>query len=65
MKKDIADFVAHCLECQWVKAEHQHPAGLLQSHSIPESKWDTISLDFITRLPITVHRHDTIMVVVD
>lgn len=34
MKRDIADFVARCLECQRVKAEHQHPAGLLQSHSI-------------------------------
>ena len=29
MKKDIADFVARCLECQRVKAEHQHLAGLL------------------------------------
>ncbi|XP_042410603.1 zinc finger and BTB domain-containing protein 11-like [Zingiber officinale] len=29
MKKDIADFVARCLVCQQVKAEHQRPAGLL------------------------------------
>lgn len=29
MKRDIAYFVARCLECQRVKAEHQHPAGLL------------------------------------
>ena len=29
MKRDIADFVARCLECQRVKVEHQHPAGLL------------------------------------
>ena len=27
MKRDIADFVARCLECQWVKGEHQHPTG--------------------------------------
>ena len=65
MKRDIANFVARCLECQRVKAEHQHPAGLLQPHSIPEWKWDTISIDFITGLPITTHRHDAIMVVVD
>lgn len=29
MKRDIADFMARCLECQRVKAEHQHPTGLL------------------------------------
>ena len=36
MKKDIADFVARCLVCQQVKAEHQYPAGTLQSLAIPE-----------------------------
>ena len=65
MKRDIIDFVVRCLECQRVKAEHQHPTGLLQSHSIPEWKWDTISMDFITGLHVTNHRHDAIMVVVD
>jgi hypothetical protein len=28
--------VARYLECQQVKAEHRHPAGLLQPHVIPE-----------------------------
>lgn len=53
MKRDIANFVARYLECQRVKAEHQHPAGLLQSHSVPEWKWDTISIDFIVGLPLS------------
>ncbi|XP_043811679.1 uncharacterized protein LOC110607815 [Manihot esculenta] len=29
MKKDIVEFVAKCLTCQQVKAEHQVPSGLL------------------------------------
>ena len=29
MKNDIAKFVAECLTCQQVKAEHQRPEGLL------------------------------------
>jgi len=29
MKREIARFVAHCLVCQQVKAEHQRTAGLL------------------------------------
>ena len=36
MKREIADFVAKCLVCQRVKAEHRHPAGLLQPLPIPE-----------------------------
>ena len=48
-----------------VKAEHQHPRGLLQPFPIPERKWETISLDFITGLPHTRKWHDSIMVVVD
>jgi hypothetical protein len=29
MKKEVVDFIAKYLECQKVKAEHRHPAGLL------------------------------------
>jgi hypothetical protein len=65
MKVDIVNFVAICLECQQVKAEHRHPAGLLQPHAIPESKWEVISMDFIMGLPLTARRHDSIFVVVD
>jgi hypothetical protein len=35
MKADIVNYVAKCLECQQVKDEHTHPAGLLQPHTIP------------------------------
>ena len=65
MKCDITQFVAKCLECQQVKADHCHPAGLLQPHDIPMSKWETISMDFITGLPLTSQRHNAILVVVD
>jgi hypothetical protein len=65
LKKDIAEYLAKCIECQQVKAEHRHPAGLLQPLPIPEWKWETISMDFITRLPTLTKQNDTIMVVVD
>lgn len=48
-----------------MKAEHQHLAGLLQALPIPEWKWETISLDFITGFPCTRKQHDSIMVVVN
>jgi len=65
MKHDIVQIVARCLECQQVKADHCHPTGLLQPHDIPMTKWDIISMDFITGLPLTSQRHNVILVVVD
>jgi hypothetical protein len=65
MKKEVADFIAKCLECQKVKAEHRHPASLLHPLPIPEWKWEVLNMDFITKLPRTNKQHDSIMVVVD
>jgi hypothetical protein len=48
-----------------VKVEHRHPEGLLQPLPILENKWEVITMDFITRLPRTNKKHDSIMVVVD
>jgi hypothetical protein len=33
--------------------------------TIPEKKWEVITMDFITGLPKTNKQHDSIMVVVD
>jgi hypothetical protein len=52
------------MECQQVKAKHQHPIGLLQPFPLLEWKWEVITMDFITRLP-KIRQHDSIMVVVD
>ncbi|GKA62220.1 putative reverse transcriptase domain-containing protein [Tanacetum coccineum] len=48
-----------------VKAENQRPSGLLQQPKIPEWKWEMIAIDFVTKLPRTSSRHDTIWVIVD
>ena len=53
------------MECQKVKAEHRHPTGLLHPLPIPEWKWDVVTMDFITGLPRTSKKHDSILVVVD
>ena len=43
--------------------EHQHPVGLLHHFPFLEWKWEVISMDFITGLPMTMRQHDSIMVV--
>nr|GFC80184.1 retrotransposable element Tf2 [Tanacetum cinerariifolium] len=65
MKQDVATFVSKCMTCQQVKIEHQRVSGLFQPLEIPMWKWDEISMDFVTGLPTTLKRHDTIWVVVD
>ncbi|GKC37200.1 putative reverse transcriptase domain-containing protein [Tanacetum coccineum] len=45
------NYTTHVLELGEVKAEHQRPSGLLVQPEIPQSKWDNITMDFVTKLP--------------
>ncbi|WVZ89506.1 hypothetical protein U9M48_035899 [Paspalum notatum var. saurae] len=65
MKTDVANHVAQCDVCQQVKADHQKPAGLLQTLPIPTWKWDEVGMDFVTGLPKTKRGNDAIWVIVD
>ena len=65
MKCNVVDFIAKFLECEQVKAHHHHPACLLQPHDVPMSKWEVISMDFVVGLPLTSHRHNAILLIVD
>ena len=64
IKNETTEYLSKCLYFQQVKAKHQHPAGLLQPLPIPERKWESVSMDFITGIPATQGR-DYIYVVVD
>lgn len=65
MKRKVDVYISRCLECQKVKAKHRHTTRLLQPIHIIEWKREIISIDFITKLPWTMRRHDFIMEVVD
>ena len=65
MKSDVARYVARCMTCQQVKAETQRPSGLLQPLSIPQWKWEDISMDFIDGLPRSKKGNTIIWVIVD
>jgi hypothetical protein len=64
LKDDVLRHIRECVTCQQNKSEQIHPAGLLQPLPIPEQKWESISMDFITGLP-RVQGRDCIFVVVD
>ncbi|KAK8510296.1 hypothetical protein V6N12_073367 [Hibiscus sabdariffa] len=65
LKKDVAEFVSKCMVCQRVKAEHQFPSRLLQPLKIPEWKWERITMDFVTGLPLTPSKKNSVWVIVD
>nr|GEU56283.1 putative reverse transcriptase domain-containing protein [Tanacetum cinerariifolium] len=59
MKVNIATYISKCLTCLKVKAEHQKLSGLLVQPKTPQWKWDNITMDFVTKLPKTQSRNDT------
>jgi hypothetical protein len=65
MKREIARYVSECDTCQKVKTEYMKPGGLLQPLSIPDWKWDDISMDFIVGFPLTAHKYNLIWVIAD
>ena len=65
MLGDIRQFVQNCPVCQMEKCDHTVAKGKLQSTQIPETKWSEISIDFVTELPFSANRRDTILVTVD
>jgi transposase InsO family protein len=66
MRQDVTDYVLSCDVCQKVKADNKLKAGTPQAMPIPDAPWDSVSMDFITKLPqSTKQRYDTVLVFVD
>jgi hypothetical protein len=61
----VKKYVATCDTCQRTKATTQKKAGNLQPLAIPGERWETISMDFITHLPVTDRGNDAILTIVD
>ena len=64
MSKYIGKYVSTCDMCLRTKTIKQPPTGELHPLLIPDTPWDTISIDFITEL-LESNGKDSIMVVVD
>ena len=65
MKKDIAEYVAKCPNCQQVKAEHLKSGGLTQMIEVMTWKWEAITMSFVVGLSKNRRQHDSIQVNVE
>ena len=63
--RDVERYVHQCDSCLRVKAPRRKKQGELHPLSIPERRWESVSVDLITDLPKTAKGFDTIVVVVD
>ena len=64
MSRYIGKYISTCDMCFWTKFTRQLPSRELHPLPIPDTPWDTASVDFIVELPES-NGKDAIMVVVD
>ncbi|MBW0548520.1 hypothetical protein O181_088235 [Austropuccinia psidii MF-1] len=64
MNQIIKDYVSSCQQCSRNKKIHHKQFGLLKKLQIPSGPLNSLSMDFVTQLPLSSN-FDSILVVVD
>ncbi|KAJ3560359.1 hypothetical protein NP233_g10892 [Leucocoprinus birnbaumii] len=64
IRTQVKEFCKSCVTCMRLKSQRHKPYGNLKQLPIPERPWNSISMDFIKKLP-TSGGYDTILVIVD
>ena len=70
MRDKIRKVVMDCNECNQNKILRERPHGLPQPLEVAEAAWDTVTMDFVVKLPpatdgVTNQTYDSILTVVD
>ncbi|EKV17987.1 Retrotransposon polyprotein, putative [Penicillium digitatum PHI26] len=65
MYRKVRFYIKTCDTCQRNKPARHSPYGELQLSETPTNPWEWITMDFITKLPVSEGQHDMIMVIVD
>jgi len=64
MSRYIGQYVSTCDLCLWTKPWRHSPVGELQPLSVPDARWDTLSVNFVVKL-LESSGHNAVMTVVD
>lgn len=70
MRQRVLSYIKRCEHCQRNKAERHAKYGHIQFRTPPTQPWDEVTMDFITKLPISEDKatrvnYDMILVMVD
>jgi hypothetical protein len=70
VKETVKKIINQCLTCKKAKARRHKPYGELQPIPVARRPWDSITMDFITKLPLSLDpatntAYDSILVIVD
>jgi hypothetical protein len=65
MYSELKAYVRSCDSCQRNKTSNQKPIGQLKPLEILTERFEQVSMDFITTLPVTKENHDAVMVIVE
>jgi len=65
MARSVTSYVLACPSCQLNKPTNQRPLGLLNPLPVPEHKWEQMTMDLITDLPLTKNGYTAIVTFVD
>ena len=65
MRKDIHAYVEQFIVCQKIKYDRGKASGLLQPLPIPNTPWESISMDFIFGIPKSIQGNNGIWTIVD
>jgi hypothetical protein len=68
LQHDVEEYISMCAVCQHIKIPHHKLYGQLASLPIASKPWESISMDFITGLPLSKRHgitYDAILVVID
>ena len=64
LRNTVKSYITSCTTCMCSKPQRHRPYRLLKQLPIPEQPWNSISMDFIEKLPSS-SGFDTILVIVD
>jgi len=64
MRETIKQYVKNCDICQRTKLVRPAPYGLMKPNEAPDRPWKSISMDFITDLPLS-EGSDAVLIVID
>jgi len=64
MRETIKQYVKNCDICQRTKVVRHAPYGLMKPKKAPDRPWKSISMDFITDLPLS-EGWDAVLIVID